>query len=285
MIRGIDISNWDGEVTADLTACLKQNGIEHVVVRASLERPDLQAITRRQLQALTAAGIATSIYIWMYASWDPAQTVQSAVQLVDGFPETQFWLDCEETSDVGAPAANVTWIERAVAAIRNQGRIPGIYTGAWWWGPHTANATNFTDVRLWVADYDGVADVGVWAPFGGWPALTGKQYQGSDSGAICGIKVDLDVFADSYRSAASLPSVPTTATSDAGPPAASPPPVAPVVPSPPPAATTYTVQDGDTLSAIAARLGVGIDALLASNPQVTDPNLIYAGQRLTVPTA
>lgn len=46
----------------------------------------------------------------------------------------------------------------------------------------------------------------------------------------------------------------------------------------------YTVAPGDTLGAIAARLGVSIDALIAANA-IDDPNRINPGQVLIVPNA
>lgn len=45
----------------------------------------------------------------------------------------------------------------------------------------------------------------------------------------------------------------------------------------------YTVQRGDTLSSIAASHGVSLAALEAANPQIANPNLIFAGQRVTIP--
>ncbi|AEJ41348.1 LysM repeat-containing protein [Sulfobacillus acidophilus TPY] len=45
----------------------------------------------------------------------------------------------------------------------------------------------------------------------------------------------------------------------------------------------YTVQKGDTLSAIAARYGISLAALEAANPQIKDPNLIYPGETITIP--
>ena len=56
-------------------------------------------------------------------------------------------------------------------------------------------------------------------------------------------------------------------------------------PTSPPAtsAQTYTVQRGDTMKIIANRLGITLDALTKSNPQVTNINLIYVGQKLNIP--
>jgi LysM repeat protein len=46
---------------------------------------------------------------------------------------------------------------------------------------------------------------------------------------------------------------------------------------------TYVVQPGDYLSAIANTYGTTVAAILALNPQITDPNLIYPGEVLTIP--
>ena len=46
---------------------------------------------------------------------------------------------------------------------------------------------------------------------------------------------------------------------------------------------TYEIKGGDTLSGIAARSGVTVEALLRANPSVSDPNLIYAGEQLVIP--
>lgn len=44
-----------------------------------------------------------------------------------------------------------------------------------------------------------------------------------------------------------------------------------------------TVRSGDTLSGIAARNGVSLNALVAANPQIANPNLIHPGQTVHVP--
>jgi hypothetical protein len=60
------------------------------------------------------------------------------------------------------------------------------------------------------------------------------------------------------------------------------PPGAPPAPAPV-SGKTYTVQPGDSLSGIADKIGVVLQALEAANPQVTNDNLIDVGQVLNVP--
>jgi stage VI sporulation protein D len=45
---------------------------------------------------------------------------------------------------------------------------------------------------------------------------------------------------------------------------------------------TYRVQSGDTLSSIAARFGVSVQALINANG-ITDPNSLSIGQVLVIP--
>ncbi|HHW13586.1 MAG TPA: LysM peptidoglycan-binding domain-containing protein [Firmicutes bacterium] len=45
----------------------------------------------------------------------------------------------------------------------------------------------------------------------------------------------------------------------------------------------YVVQPGDTLSGIARRFGVSLAALLAVNPEITDPDLIFPGEVVRIP--
>lgn len=59
----------------------------------------------------------------------------------------------------------------------------------------------------------------------------------------------------------------------------------PPPPPPPPSGGTYIVQPGDTMSAIARRFGVSLQALIAANPQITNPNVIFPGQTLNIPRA
>jgi len=54
-------------------------------------------------------------------------------------------------------------------------------------------------------------------------------------------------------------------------------------PPPPPSGQTYYAQRGDTLRKIAAKFNTTVDAILKVNPKITNPNLIYVGQAITIP--
>ena len=47
----------------------------------------------------------------------------------------------------------------------------------------------------------------------------------------------------------------------------------------------YIVARGDTLKSLAARFGSTVESIMASNPGITNPNVIYEGQRLTIYSA
>ena len=47
--------------------------------------------------------------------------------------------------------------------------------------------------------------------------------------------------------------------------------------------TVYTVVSGDTLWGIARRYGVALADLLAANPGIKNPNLIYVGNQVVIP--
>lgn len=49
------------------------------------------------------------------------------------------------------------------------------------------------------------------------------------------------------------------------------------------AGSVYIVRKGDTLWGIAKRYGVALTTLIASNPQIKNPNLIYPGDRVNIP--
>jgi peptidoglycan DL-endopeptidase LytE len=61
-------------------------------------------------------------------------------------------------------------------------------------------------------------------------------------------------------------------------------PVPPPPTNPPPTSgQLYYARSGDTLRKIAARFNTTVDAILKVNPQITNPNLIWVGQAISIP--
>ncbi|MFK8014206.1 MAG: peptidoglycan-binding protein [Gammaproteobacteria bacterium] len=50
-------------------------------------------------------------------------------------------------------------------------------------------------------------------------------------------------------------------------------------------APTYSVEQGDTITSIASRHGVEVADLIAANPQIDNPNVIYVGDTMVLPMA
>ncbi|WP_201716617.1 SafA/ExsA family spore coat assembly protein [Rossellomorea arthrocnemi] len=50
------------------------------------------------------------------------------------------------------------------------------------------------------------------------------------------------------------------------------------------AESTYTVKKGDTLWTISRKLQLGLAEMISANPQVTDPDIIYPGQNIRIPS-
>ena len=61
------------------------------------------------------------------------------------------------------------------------------------------------------------------------------------------------------------------------------PPVPPPTTPPPSSGQFYYVRRGDTLRSIASKLSTTTNDILKYNPQITNPDLIYAGQAITIP--
>ncbi|NLM83957.1 MAG: SafA/ExsA family spore coat assembly protein [Clostridiales bacterium] len=50
------------------------------------------------------------------------------------------------------------------------------------------------------------------------------------------------------------------------------------------ASGVYTVQKGDSMWKIAVRYEIGLSELIAANPQIKNPALIYVGQKINIPS-
>ncbi|KIQ62407.1 muramidase [Kitasatospora griseola] len=138
-----------------------------------------------------------------------------------------------------------------VKRLRGNAHKVGLYCNQYYWQKREVGG-NAGDA-LWIADYVTPGAPRIQAPW--------LFHQYSDSP----IDQDLGNFADR----AALRAWATGGNSPA--------------PAPTPAPNTYTVKSGDTLSGIAVKFNTTVSALAAANG-ISDPNKIYPGQVLKIPT-
>lgn len=194
-VSGVDISNWQGPVQTETARCLAEQ-VKIVVVRLSLESPYHVAVANQQIRTCQAAGLQVHGYLWMYPTWEPGKTVKDAMREYGIYNLPWVWIDAEEDKEIANPQVNGAWLRAALADLKAWGVRAGIYTGAWWWNDprFMAGSTEFKEVPLWYAEYDGNPDLFRWTPFGGWLNPGGKQYDTTHG--MCGIDpIDRNTFA------------------------------------------------------------------------------------------
>jgi hypothetical protein len=212
---GIDISNWNGPVTAQNLTDWTAAGVQVCMIRGSEESAALTETAIQQFTAVRPVIQYNFPYLWTYANDIPEQAVdtclndfgslvtqkrlvfdvedlvnfishfgQSGTQLPKRYQATMAAM--LGTNKVGfssvPPAQAITWLQAAFAETVKQGFEPCIYSASWCWNPLTGSYTGFSGMKWLVAQFDNTADLTVFNSVGGVQALMGKQY--SDQGRI-----------------------------------------------------------------------------------------------------
>lgn len=193
-VQVIDCSNYTGEITSIIAACLYTSGVRHAIVRCSLETAAKTALAQRQMAAFIAAGIKVHGYLWTYSTDNPSSMARQTMLMFGGLiGDGYYFLDIEDVASWAGvlPANAVAWHQAAMDTLISSGKRAGIYSADWCWEPIMGGSTQFSQYVLWNADYDHVASTLVFTPFGGWTHCEGKQYGDSSS---CAPAIDLDTF-------------------------------------------------------------------------------------------
>jgi lysozyme len=213
------------------------------------------------------AGVMRGAYHFFVAAEDALEQASFFINTVGSLSSGDLppVLDVEAGSGTSGSLVNdvQTWLS---AVEQKLGVTPMIYTAPSYWNEYMTSG--FGKYPLWVAEY------GVTTPKSvkGWGEWTFWQH--SQSGTVAGIEgtVDLDYFNGSMSEllafANSSPGVTVSETTEQ-PPAQ-------------PDNQSYTVRSGDSLSSIAERYGVTVEAICQAN-SIENPNLIRVGQVLTIP--
>lgn len=258
--QGIDVSEWQGEIDYEEVA---RNGIEVVYIRSSEGTTYIDPYFRTNYERAKANNLKVGIYHYMIA-----RTVEEAEEEATFFAsviagveaDCRLALDFESFGDLNVDEINTV----ALAFLRKAEQLTNkemvVYS-------NTNDAINIfsreiaNNYPLWVAEYEVREPVNN----GKWSSWIGYQY--TDRGVIRGINgfVDRDEFTKEIflSDTTTIPDNTGKDSNDYN--------------------TKYTVKRGDTLSRIAAQYGATVENIAKAN-NIQNPNLIYVGQTLVIPT-
>lgn len=184
LVKGIDVASYQRFTMGGLLDTMPD--VAHVVVRMYLgkgwEGPS-QQISIDEVNIAYDRGLTVAGYFWCYAAYDPKETLRRAIDLEQrcGIESPILWADFETYVDGSLPTKN--WLLRLGDEATRLDRNVGIYTGSGFW--KRIGNPDFSDWRLWLANYNGNADL-EGLPNVGNMKLTGHQYGDHPC--------DLDVF-------------------------------------------------------------------------------------------
>ena len=257
MLRGIDVSEWQGAIDWDK---VKNSGIEFAIIRTGYGRGGNQADEYyvRNVKGAKKAGIKVGLYHYSYAE-SPEDAVKEAefcLRIIDNEKlDLPIYFDIEDDS-ISNKNDNETRTQMCInfcSTIEKAGYWAGIYANKNWFDNYLDYDQLKARYTIWLAHY-GIDS----------PSLDCDIWQYTSSGKVDGIsgKVDMNYM---YRDL--LDEI----GSNSG-----------QAPKSEVKTTTYTVVSGDTLSGIAMKYNASWQ-LLADINNISNPGLIYAGQVIKVP--
>lgn len=267
-IPGIDVSYYQGDIDWQ---SVKDAGTAFAFARATYGTTKVDPKFADNWQVMRNAGVVRGAYHFFVASEDALEQANFFINTVGSLSSGDLppVLDVEAGSGTSGSLVNdvQTWLSTVEQKL---GVTPMIYTAPSYWNEYMT--AGFGKYPLWVAEY------GVTTPksVNGWSEWTFWQH--SQSGSVAGIEgtVDLDYFNGSLSEllafANSSPGVSVPETTEQQ----------PAQSESQTENKTYTVRPGDSLSSIAERYGVTVEAICQANG-IENPNLIEAGQVLTIP--
>lgn len=257
--QGIDVSQWQGNIDFKQVAAA---GIQVVYIRSSLGSGYVDPYFEQNYQRAKAAGLKIGFYHYVTARnvFQAQSQARFFVQTIRGKKfDCRLAMDFEDITNLSAAQANQIGLAFIRETERASGKEAAVYSNTYNAGAIFGGA--LTRYPLWAASY-GVSEPSSavnWSSWAGW------QY--TDQGRIPGISgnVDRDIFTDAMFLKSAGPVKPSPD------------------PSPSPEIITYQVVKGDTLWDIALRYRTTVAAIAQEN-KIANPNLIYPGQRLRIPT-
>ena len=258
---GIDVSGWQENINYTQ---VKNSGIEIVYMKSSEGSNFVDPYFNQNYTNAKANNLKVGFYHYL-----TARSVEQAMQEASFFvatisgknPDCRLAMDFESFGNLSVEQINEIGLTFMKTVENLSGKEVIIYS-------NTNDAINvfsgeLTNYPLWVAQYE----VEEPTPNGKWNTWSGWQY--TDLGEVAGINgyVDRDKFTKEVllEDTSEIPVPENTAPPTAG------------------GTTTIIVQRGDTLSMLALRYNTTVARLVELN-NIVNPNLIYTGQSLIVPS-
>lgn len=276
MMNGIDVSKWQG--TAINWNSVKAAGIEFVIIRAGIGRAK-DACFETNYKNAVAAGLHVGAY-WYSNALSNAEAEAEAAAAISAISGKRFdmpiYFDIEGQNQLVKSMSFVSGLITAFCAkLESAGYFAGFYMSR---SPlqYKVNADTLKRFAIWAAEYNTrlnyTGAVGMW--------------QKTDKGRVAGISgnVDLDECYVDYPTIIKnggfngFSKGDTTASSDSGNTVTD---VAAEVPEVQ-RAEYYTIQKGDTLTAIAKKYKTTVEKLAEVNG-IKNKNRIYAGTKIKIP--
>lgn len=259
--EGIDVSGWQGNINYEQ---VKNNGIEIVYIKSSEGSNFVDPYFNPNYTNAKANGLKVGFYHYVTArtNEEAINEARFFVATISGKePDCRLAMDFESFGNLSVEEINEIGITFVKTVENLSGKEVIIYS-------NTNDATNIfsgelTNYPLWVAQYE----VEEPTPNGKWSTWAGWQY--TDVGEIAGISgyVDRNKFTEEVflENTSEIPLPENIMPPTAG------------------GTTTIIVQRGDTLSRLALKYNTTVSRLVELN-NIANPNLIYAGQTLIVPS-
>ena len=261
---GIDVSNWQGYINYEE---VRNDGIQIVYIKASQGTNIKDAYFNINYENAKANGLSVGFYHYLTAT-STEQAIEEAnffVSVISGkTPDCKLVLDYETFGGVGRAEINNiarTFMERVEELTNKEVILYSDLSNA----INTFDTNLANDYELWIAYYEdrnNLINIET-----SWNTYIGIQY--TDRGIVNGINgnVDRDLYTEEIFLDETSEIINNTENTI-------------------PANTEsieYTIQSGDTLSAIARRYGTTVQELVNIN-NIQNPDLIYPGEKLRILT-
>ena len=262
--QGIDVSNWQGYINYEE---VRNDGIQIVYIKASQGTNIKDAYFNINYENAKANGLSVGFYHYLTAT-STEQAIEEAnffVSVISGkTPDCKLVLDYETFGGVGRAEINNiarTFMERVEELTNKEVILYSDLSNA----INTFDTNLANDYELWIAYYEdrnNLINIET-----SWNTYIGIQY--TDRGIVNGINgnVDRDLYTEEIFLDETSEIINNTENTI-------------------PANTEsieYTIQSGDTLSAIARRYGTTVQELVNIN-NIQNPDLIYPGEKLRILT-